>query len=97
MATSLARQLQAIRSETVATLDNRKHGRVASLLFERDEAASQDFEAVFALGLNGLHGLILLNPQFQKFQKTLFSEAAKEIDRAIQVWSDLEEHGLHID
>lgn len=85
MATSLARQLQAIRSDTVATLDKRKHEKVASLLFDPEEAADQDFNSVFALGSNGLHGLIQSEPRFQKFEKTLFSEASKEIDRSIQV------------
>jgi len=85
MATSLARQLQSIKSDTVATLDKRKHESIASLLFDPDEAAAQDFHAVFSLGINGLHGLVQLDTRFQKFDKTLFSETAKEIDRTIQV------------
>src|SRR5208282_5587115 len=85
MATSLARQLQAIRSDVVATLDKRKHEKVASLLFDPEEAGEQDYEAVFSLGLNGLHGLIQIDPKFGKFENTLFAETAKEIDRAIQV------------
>ena len=85
MTTSLARQLQAIRSDTAATLDKRKHEKVASLLFAPEEAADQSFDAVLSLGLNGLHGLIQIEPRFGKFEKTLFSETAREIDRAIQV------------
>lgn len=85
MATSLARQLQAIKSDTVATLDKRKHEKVASLLFDPQEAAHQDFNSVFSLGSNGLHGLIQSEPRFQKFEKTLFAETSKEIDRTIQV------------
>jgi U3 small nucleolar RNA-associated protein 10 len=86
MATSLARQLQALRSDTVATLDKRKHEKVASLLFDPEEAADQDFNSVFSLGLNGLHGLIQSEPRFRSFEKTLFAETTKDIDRAIQVW-----------
>jgi U3 small nucleolar RNA-associated protein 10 len=85
MATSLARQLQALRSNTVATLDKRKHEKVGSLLFGPEEAARQDFDSALSLGLNGLHGLVQIEPQFQKFEKTLFSETSKEIDRSIQV------------
>ena len=84
MATSLARQLQAIRSDVVATLDKRKHEKVGSLLFDPEEAASQDFESVFSLGLNGLHGLIQVERRLQRFETTLFSESSKEIDRTIQ-------------
>jgi len=87
MATSLARQLQSIKSDIVATLDKRKHEKVSSLLFDPDEAATQDFHAVFSLGVNGLYGLVQLDPRFQKFEKTLFSETSKEIDRTIQVLS----------
>jgi U3 small nucleolar RNA-associated protein 10 len=85
MTTSLARQLQAIRSDTVSTLDKRKHEKVSSLLFDPDEAASQDFHSMFSLGLNGLHGLVQLDGRFQNFEKTLFSESSKDIDRSIQV------------
>ena len=85
MATSLARQLQAIRSDTTTTLDKRKHEKTASLLFDPAEAAEQDYDSVLSLGLNGLLGLIHLDERFQKFEKTLFSETSKDIDRAIQV------------
>jgi hypothetical protein len=85
MTTSLARQLQALRSDVVATLDKRKHHRVASLLFDPDEAAGQTLEAIYSLGVNGLSGLVLLEPQFERFGQTLFAENAKEIDRAVQV------------
>jgi U3 small nucleolar RNA-associated protein 10 len=85
--TFLARQLQTIRSETAATLDKRKHDRVASLLFDPLEAANQDYDAVLALGQNGLHGLVQLDTRFRGFEQTLFVETAKEIDRAILVVS----------
>jgi len=85
MATSLARQLQSIRSDTVATLDKRKHEKVASLLFDPEEAAVQDYHAVFSLAVNGLYGLVQLDSRFDRFHKTLFAESSKEIDRAIQV------------
>ena len=85
MATSLARQLQAIRSDTVATLDKRKHDKVASLLFDPQEAAEQDFNSVYALALNGLHGLIQINPEYKQYAKTLFAQTSKEIDRSVQV------------
>jgi U3 small nucleolar RNA-associated protein 10 len=85
MTSSLARQLQTIRSETVATLDKRKHEKVASLLFDPNEAAGHDLNALRSLGLNGLHGLIQIDSRFHKFGDTLFSETAKDIDRAVQV------------
>jgi U3 small nucleolar RNA-associated protein 10 len=85
MATALARQLQAIRSETAATLDKRKHDKVASLLFDPKEAAEQDYDTVLSLGVNGLQGLIQIDAKFRQFEGTLFSETSKKIDRAIQV------------
>lgn len=87
MATSLARQLQALRSDTIATLDKRKHDKISSLLFESAEAAAQDYESILALGLNGLHGLIQFDARFQRFEDTLFAETSTEIDRTIQVLS----------
>ena len=85
MATSLARQLKARRSDVVATLDRRKHQKADSLLFERSEAAEQDYESVLALGLNGLQSLILIDPRFKQFEQTLFSRLSYQIDRSIQV------------
>ena len=85
MATSLARQLQAIRSDTVATLDKRKHDKVASLFLDPDEAGKQSLDSAFSIGSNGLHGLIQLDQRFGKFEKTLFAVNSKEIDRTIQV------------
>lgn len=83
--TSLARQLQAIRSDVTATLDKRKHEKVASLLFEPKEAAYQQWDLVYAVGQNGLEGLVQLDPRFKKFESTLFSISSKEVDRAILV------------
>ena len=85
MATALARQLKSIRSETTATLDKRKHEKISSLLFDPQEAAEQDYDTVLALGLNGLQGLIHLEPKFEQFERTLFSETSRDIDRAIKV------------
>jgi U3 small nucleolar RNA-associated protein 10 len=85
MATSLARQLQAIRSDVVATLDKRKHEKVGSLLFDSSEAAEQDYESVLSLGLNGLQGLIQIDPRFKPFEDTLFSKTSFQIDRALLV------------
>ena len=85
MATALARQLQAIRSETTATLDKRKHEKAASLLFDPKEAAERDYDTILALGVNGLQGLVQIDSRFKPFAKTLFSETSRDIDRAIQV------------
>src|SRR2546423_3688803 len=83
--TSLARQLQAIRSDVTATLDKRKHEKVASLLFEPKEAAYQDYGTLHAIGQNGLEGLIRLDERFHKFESTLFSVSSKDVDRALLV------------
>ena len=88
--TSLARQLQTIRSDVTATLDKRKHEKVASLLFEPKEAAYQHWDLVYAVGQNGLEGLIQLDPRFQKFESTLFSNSSKDVDRAILVLCPLQ-------
>jgi len=85
MATSLARQLQAIRSDVVATLDKKKHEKVSSLLFDPAEAAVQDYDEVLSLGLDGLNKLIEVELRFKKFKTNLFSTSSKDVDRAIQV------------
>lgn len=85
MTTSLARQLQAIRSDVVATLDKRKHEKASSLLFDPKQAAEQSYDEILSLGLDGLNKLIEVEPRLKKFKSNLFSSSSKEVDRSIQV------------
>ncbi|XP_072906670.1 HEAT repeat-containing protein 1 [Hemitrygon akajei] len=81
--TSLAYQLKRLAlPQTDASLFSRKE--VASLLFDCKEAATIDRETFFAIGCTGLEELIGIDPSFEEFQSTLFSEASKGLERSVQ-------------
>ncbi|KAJ3191780.1 HEAT repeat-containing protein 1 [Irineochytrium annulatum] len=54
--------------------------QVHSLLFGRD-AADLDSDSIFAIGCNGLAGLVMRDETFAVFEHSLFSEAMKSADR----------------
>ncbi|BFZ59345.1 snoRNA-binding rRNA-processing protein utp10 [Saitoella coloradoensis] len=82
MASTLAAQLAAISQQSVNTLDRKKHVRnIKSLLFDQAEAADQDYETVFAIAVNGYVELRSLDHRFDIFEKGLFSESSKGVNR----------------
>lgn len=84
---SLLDQLKSISDNAVSTVVDRKsrskiHSR--SLIFEPKIAATQDFELLYDIGLEGLEELITFNKKFQHFKSTLFHESTVNFDRNVQ-------------
>ncbi|KAH7128267.1 hypothetical protein B0J11DRAFT_566908 [Dendryphion nanum] len=81
---SLQKQLAAIAATSTHQLDlkaqRNAHGK--SLLFEPKVAASQSFDAIYAICYDGYRNLCALDPRFLSFARTLFSEQSKDEDRA---------------
>ncbi|XP_069787090.1 HEAT repeat-containing protein 1 isoform X2 [Narcine bancroftii] len=81
--TSLAYQLKRLAlPQTDSSLFSRKE--IASLLFDCKEAAAIDRDTFFAIGSTGLEELVGIDPSFEEFQSTLFSEAAQGLERSVQ-------------
>uniref|UniRef100_A0A5F8GH43 HEAT repeat-containing protein 1 n=1 Tax=Monodelphis domestica TaxID=13616 RepID=A0A5F8GH43_MONDO len=81
--TSLSQQLQRLALPQNDPSLLARH-EVASLLFDCKEAASIDRDTIFALGCTGLEELTGIDPSFQKFESTLFSQLAKSLERSVQ-------------
>ncbi|RKO83645.1 HEAT repeat-containing protein-like protein 1, partial [Blyttiomyces helicus] len=86
-ATTLAQQLQRVAA-TVGSSVNAAVTKKASLLFSAKEAADVDKETLFAVARNGLLDLTSRDPAFAQWEATLFSEASKTLDRALQSKED---------
>ncbi|XP_061480551.1 HEAT repeat-containing protein 1 isoform X2 [Rhineura floridana] len=81
--TSLAHQLKRLAlPQNDPSLLSRSEA--ASLLFDCKEAASIDRETFFAIGCTGLDELIGIDPSFEMFQPTLFSQKSKVLERSVQ-------------
>ncbi|XP_031436234.1 HEAT repeat-containing protein 1 [Clupea harengus] len=81
--TSLAQQLKRLAlPQNDANLFNRRE--IASLLFNPKEAASTDRSTFYALGCNGLEELLGIEPAFEEFLDTLFSNASMNLERSVQ-------------
>lgn len=82
---SLEKQLKRLRIPDSSSLERAtKFRKKASFLFHPKEASDIDNETVFALALNGLDELKLVNVQFEKFETFLFSESSKHVERSLQ-------------
>ncbi|EME47404.1 hypothetical protein DOTSEDRAFT_50810 [Dothistroma septosporum NZE10] len=83
MATILQQQLAAITAKSTHQLDLKaqKARHSKSLLFEARDAASQDFETIYQLCLEGFEELCQLDVRFAPFARTLFSEQSQNEDR----------------
>lgn len=82
---SLEKQLKRLRIPDNSSLERAaKFKKKASFLFDPKEASDIDNETVFALALNGLEELKLVNLQFEKFATLLFSESCKHLERSMQ-------------
>ncbi|XP_066467559.1 HEAT repeat-containing protein 1 [Tiliqua scincoides] len=81
--TSLAHQLKRLAlPQNDPSLLSRSEA--ASLLFDCKEAANIDRETFFAIGCTGLEELIGIDPSFETFQATLFSQVSKGLERSVQ-------------
>ena len=83
MATTLAAQLVKIRAESTNSHDLKaqKKAHSQSLLFEPGIAATQDFDLVYEICLQGFEDLCRLDTRFTQFASSIFSEQSKEEDR----------------
>ncbi|XP_076155665.1 HEAT repeat-containing protein 1 [Alosa pseudoharengus] len=81
--TSLAQQLKRLAlPQNDPNLFTRRE--IASLLFNPKEAASTDRSTFYALGCNGLQELLGIEPAFEEFLETLFSNASMDLERSVQ-------------
>ena len=78
--TSLSSQLRNLQIPDALSVLNLRDKR-ASILFDANEAADIDIDTVFSLGKTGLHELQEINDDFAKFEKTLFSDNVKMMER----------------
>ncbi|KAJ1720720.1 snoRNA-binding rRNA-processing protein utp10 [Coemansia erecta] len=84
MASSLAGQLYRMTTVDRAIGSERTQRMRASFLFDSKQAADMDMQTIFDIGRDGLNELRKVNRRFDAFQRTLFSEAMKDMDRAVQ-------------
>ena len=97
MTSSLAVQLtQGASINSALLVDRSKRKYVESYLFSGKEANHQDLYSVHALALNGFTHLRSINPTFRAFEQTLFSDAAKTVDRTLLTEESAEELSLTI-
>lgn len=82
---SLQEQLKKIGTADLRNTTEASRKHKASILFTSREAADYDLETIFALGHNGIAELITIDKSFAPFEKTLFSESMKSVDRVLQV------------
>jgi U3 small nucleolar RNA-associated protein 10 len=83
MATALQKQLAAIAAASTRQLDLKaqKAAHSKSLLFEHRVAASQSFDSIYLLCYEGFRDLCALDPRFQRYSTSIFSDQSKAEDR----------------
>jgi U3 small nucleolar RNA-associated protein 10 len=79
---SLAAQLAGIASLDASRLTSRTGAPSSkSYLFTPVEAANQDYDTVFQIGLEGFSEIVALDPDMAEFEEELFSDVSKRTDR----------------
>ena len=97
MTSSLATQLaQGASLNSFLLVDRSKRKYAESYLFTGKEANHHDLYSVHALALNGFMHLRSINSAFGAFEQTLFSDAAKGVDRTLLTKEKAEELSLTI-
>lgn len=84
---SLRDQLAQVSNKNASlALDRKKRQKLhsASLLYNPKTASTQDFDFIFENAISALNDLIEIEPKFEIFTKTLFSESSISIDRNVQ-------------
>lgn len=83
MATTLAAQLALIASKSTNSLDLKaqKKAHSQSLIYEPEVAASQDFDTIYQLCLEGFQELCQVDKRFHVFSRSIFSVQGKMEDR----------------
>ncbi|KAG0048658.1 HEAT repeat-containing protein 1 [Gryganskiella cystojenkinii] len=85
---SLANQLKRIGTADANKGSEKAAKHRASFLFDSKQAADYDIDTIYSIGVNGCAELRLLDDNFAPFEKTLFSESMKNVDRALQSKED---------
>ncbi|KAL6980908.1 hypothetical protein U1Q18_022544 [Sarracenia purpurea var. burkii] len=84
MASSIASQLQAIKSLIKTDSDPQKRPFTRpSILFNPKDAADIDLDALFSIALSGLEVLISTDERFKNYKNDLFSHKSRELDREL--------------
>lgn len=84
MPSSLATQLaQSVSLNSAILVDRARRKPTRSYLFTEREADKHDLESIHALALNAFIQLRRWNPALQSYENSLFSDAAKGIDRTL--------------
>lgn len=84
MPSSLAAQLaQSFSLNSALLVDRARRKPTRSYLFTEREADKHDLESIHALALNAFIQLRQWNPALQNYENSLFSDAAKGIDRTL--------------
>jgi U3 small nucleolar RNA-associated protein 10 len=96
MATALQKQLAVIAASSTHQLDLKaqRTAHSKSLLFDPRVAASQDFDSLYQICLEGFRELCQLDHRFLPFSKTLFSDQSKAEERTQMTIKDNEELNL---
>lgn len=84
---SLRDQLAQVSNKNASLALHRKKRQKlhsASLLYNPKTASTQDFDFIFENATSALNDLIEIEPKFELFAKTLFSESSISIDRNVQ-------------
>ncbi|KAK3840885.1 MAG: hypothetical protein J3R72DRAFT_169855 [Linnemannia gamsii] len=85
---SLAQQLKKIGTADVTKGYEKASKHRASFLFDSKQAADYDIDTIYSIGVNGITELKQLDGKFAPFEKTLFAESMKSVDRALQTKED---------
>lgn len=84
---SLSAQLAQVAANNATVAFDRKRRQKlhsASLIYNPKTAATQDYDFIFDNALSALNELIEIEPKFEIFTKSLFSESSINIDRNVQ-------------
>ncbi|KAI8973417.1 hypothetical protein BDF20DRAFT_837366 [Mycotypha africana] len=81
---SLQQQLKKIGTHDLRNVSEISRKARPSFLFTAREAADQDLETIYSIAYNGIMELVILDEKFAPFEKTLFSEQMKSVDRILQ-------------
>ncbi|CEG73094.1 hypothetical protein RMATCC62417_08539 [Rhizopus microsporus] len=81
---SLKQQLKQIGTLDLRNVTETSRKTRPSFLFTPREAADQDLETIYSIAYNGIMELVILDDKFAPFEKTLFSEKMKSVDRLLQ-------------
>ncbi|KAK9292213.1 hypothetical protein L1049_020175 [Liquidambar formosana] len=84
MATTIASQLQAIKSFIQADSEPLKRPFTRpSVLYDPKEAADIDINTVHSIALSGLEVLVGIDERFRSYKNDLFSHKSRELDREL--------------